>query len=144
MEDTYLEIIQPGHLRAFVPLAGQEVNDNLRRMPFPLASWFAAELRYVIREYKKSWFWYCNRVHDLWTYLDSLDFVLSQYPCNPNRLPLATHASQEDAAYIRSSFMEVWGRLDCTSEAIVWHQLRVHLPCWGIILSPAPIEGLHG
>ena len=68
------------HLRAFVPLAAQEVHDNLHRMPFPIASWFAAELRYVIREYKKSWYWYYNRAHDLWTYLDSLDFILSQYP----------------------------------------------------------------
>ena len=144
MEDTYLEIVQPRHLKPFVPLAAQEVHDCLRAMPFPIATWVAAELRYIIREYKKSWHCYPNLVHDLWTYLDSLDFVVSQYPRNPQHLPLTTYASKEDADFVRLALMDAWGRLDCTSEAIVWHQLRVHLPCWGLILSPAPIEGLHG
>ena len=77
MEDTFLEIVQPMHLKPFVPLAAQEIHDYLCRMPFPVASWAAAELRHIIRECKKS-HWYYNRVHDLWTYLDSLDFVVSQ------------------------------------------------------------------
>ena len=144
MEDAFLEIVQPTHLRPFVPLAAQELQDHLIRMPRPIACWYASEFRYVIRECKKSWYWYYNRVHDLWLYLDSLDFVVSQYPEDLNRLPLTTFASPEDSAWLQANFTEEWGRFDCTSEALVWHQLRVHLPCWGLILAPAPIEGLHG
>lgn len=144
MEDAYLEIVQPTHLKPFIPLAAQELQDRLIRMPRPIACWYASEFRFVIRESKKSWHWYYNRVHDLWLYLDSLDFVVSQYPHDPNRLPLTTFASPEDSAWLQTNFFEEWGRFDCTSEALVWHQLRVHLPCWGLILAPAPIEGLHG
>ena len=144
MEDHFLEIVQPAHLKPFVPLAAQELQDHLHRMPRPIACWFASEFRYIVRECKKSWHWYYNRVHDLWLYLDSLDWVVSQYPHDPDRLPLTTYASREDANWIRANLMEGWGRLDCTAEALVWFQRRVHLPCWGLILTPAPVEGLHG
>ena len=77
MEDAYIEIVQPRHLRPFIPLAAQELQDNLDRMPFPLAVWYSNEFRYVIRQYKKSWHWYYARVPDLWTYLDSLDHAIS-------------------------------------------------------------------
>ena len=119
------------------PPGCQDIHDCLRCMPFPIATWVAAELRHIIREYKKSWHWYYNRAHDLWTYLDYLDFIVSQYPRNPQHLPLTTYASKEDADFVRVDLMDAWGRLDCTSEAIVWHQLGVHLPCWG----PDPFSG---
>ena len=143
MEDAYIEIVQPRHLRPFIPLAAQELQDNLDRMPFPIAVWYANEFRYVIRQCKKSWHWYYARVPDLWTYLDSLDHAISTYPEVVGQVPLTAHASPEDARYLQGIFMENWGRFDCTAEALVWAFLRVHLPCWGLILSPAPIEGLH-
>ena len=144
MEDAYLKIVQPRHLRPFIPLAAQEIEDNLGRMPCPIAVWYANELRYVIKQYKKTWYWYYNRVPDLWTYLGSLDHAISSYPDVIGQVPLTAHASQDDARYLKGTFTENWGRLDCTAEALVWGQLRVHLPCWGLILSPAPIGGLHG
>ena len=52
MEDAYLEIVQPTHLRPFIPLAAQELQDRLIRMPRPIACWYASEFRFVIRESK--------------------------------------------------------------------------------------------
>ena len=111
MEDAYLEIVQPMHLRPFVPLAAQELQDHLIRMPRPIACWYASEFRFVIRESKKSWHWYYNRVHDLWLYLDSLDFVVSQYPHDPSRLPLTTFASPEDSAWLQTNFFGRMGSI---------------------------------
>ena len=143
MEDLHVEVVQPPHLRPFVPVAPEEVLDGLERMPFPIACWYARELRRVIRCYKASWYWYYNQIHVLWLYLDSFDEVVSRYPLNPAPLPLSTYTSPEDERWVRSNFYETWSRIDCTAEAFVWHALRTHLPMWGLILSPAPIEGLH-
>ena len=54
MEHAYLETVQPRHLRPFIPLAAQELQDNLGRMPFPLSVWYANEFRYVVQQCKKT------------------------------------------------------------------------------------------
>ena len=90
MEDMHVEVAQPPHLNPFVPVAPKEVQERLDRMPFPIACWYARELRRVIRGYKQSWYWYYNQVHVLWLYLDSFDEVLFRFPSNPSPLPLRT------------------------------------------------------
>ena len=128
-----LDVVQPPHLLPFNPLVAQEVEDLLYTLPPRLSKPISEFLSNYLESMKVSWVWFYLRCSDLQQYFLSLQAAARDY-----HNPFICEGSPEgesDASFVAFLSLEHSVRVDESSEAIIWEQFGMHLPCWEIVLN---------
>ena len=134
------------HLTHFVPLLGDELLGVLDTMPDHLSHQFAMDFRRYLWGMRRSWEWHFGTLFELHLYTLSLERTLRDWhQLHPRPAPGSTplpDLSRDDISFLHFLSLDFQGRFDATCESISWHFMRVHIPAFAILLSPAVSQRL--
>ena len=132
------------HLRTFAPLWDQEVSDHLHCMPWPLACRVAHSIRAFVQGMQTAWRWWVANCRQLRDYLEELEDVTQSFPILNRMQQQWTTTCETEESFVQFFVMEVYIRIEMTSEAISWPLTGLHLPCWEVLLRQGHAPELCG